>query len=62
VFLAHALVTEGAPGAGGEVPKEATVRITLDLPASMHRKLRLRVIEEGTDAQKFLRRLLDEVL
>ena len=53
---------EAMPGAAGQLAKERTVRITLDLPASMHRQLRVRVAQDGTDAQKFLRRLLEQEL
>jgi hypothetical protein len=53
---------EAAPGAVGEVAKERTVKITLELPASVHRKLRQRVLDEGTDASKYLRRLLEQDL
>lgn len=53
---------EVTPGANGEVAKERTVKITLELPVSMHRKLRQRVLDDDTNASKYLRRLLEQDL
>lgn len=43
-------------------PKEATVRFTVDLPASMHRKLSLLAARTGKKKAEIVRVLLDEVL
>jgi hypothetical protein len=51
-------VGEGNPAANGDVGIERKVRITVDLPESLHRALRVRVANEGTDAQTLIRRLL----
>lgn len=53
---------EASPGANGAVGVERKVRITLDLPESLHRALRIRVLREGQDAQTFLRGHLEEIL
>jgi len=49
---------EGTAGADGKLPVEKKVRVTVDLPESMHRALRHRIADEGVDAQTFIRRLL----
>jgi len=49
---------EANAGANGDVGLERKVRITVDLPESLHKKLRLRVAQEGGDAQTLVRRLL----
>jgi hypothetical protein len=43
-------------------PKEATVRFTVDLPSSMHRKLSLLAARTGKKKAEIVRVLLDEVL
>jgi hypothetical protein len=43
-------------------PKEATVRLTVDLPASMHRKLSILAARTGKKKAEIVRVLLDEVL
>ncbi|MEW5860686.1 MAG: hypothetical protein AB1861_25485 [Cyanobacteriota bacterium] len=43
-------------------PKEATVRFTVDLPASMHRKLSLLAARTGKKKAEIVRVLLNEVL
>ncbi len=43
-------------------PKEATVRFTIDLPASMHRKLSLLAARTGKKKAEIVRVLLDEAL
>jgi len=43
-------------------PKEATVRFTVDLPASMHRKLSILAARTGKKKAEIVRVLLDEVL
>jgi hypothetical protein len=43
-------------------PKEATIRLTVDLPASMHRRLSLLAARTGKRKAEIVRLLLDEVL
>ena len=43
-------------------PKEATIRFTVDLPASMHRKLSLLAARTGKKKAEIVRVLLDEAL
>jgi hypothetical protein len=43
-------------------PKEATVRFTVDLPASMHRKLSILAASTGKKKAEIVRVLLDEAL
>lgn len=43
-------------------PKEATIRLTVDLPASMHRRLSLLAARTGKRKAEIVRVLLDEVL
>jgi hypothetical protein len=43
-------------------PKEATVRFTVDLPASMHRKLSILAARTGKKKAEIVRVLLDEAL
>lgn len=43
-------------------PKEATVRLTVDLPASMHRKLSILAARTGQKKAEIVRVLLDEAL
>ena len=43
-------------------PKEATVRLTVDLPASMHRKLSILAARTGKKKAEIVRVLLDEVI
>ena len=43
-------------------PKEATIRFTVDLPASMHRKLSLLAAKTGKKKAEIVRVLLDEAL
>lgn len=43
-------------------PKEATVRFTVDLPASMHRKLSIVAARTGKKKADIVRVLLDEAL
>ena len=43
-------------------PKEATVRLTVDLSASMHRKLSLLAARTGKKKAEIVRVLLDEAL
>jgi hypothetical protein len=43
-------------------PKEATVRLTVDLTASMHRKLSILAARTGKKKAEIVRVLLDEVL
>ena len=42
--------------------KEATIRLTVDLPASMHRRLSLLAARTGKRKAEIVRVLLDEVL
>lgn len=42
--------------------KEATIRLTVDLPASMHRRLSLLAARTGKRKAEIIRLLLDEVL
>jgi hypothetical protein len=44
------------------LPKEATVRFTVDLPASMHRKLSILAARTGKKKAEIVRVLLDEAL
>jgi hypothetical protein len=53
---------EGNAGAGGVLPVERKIRITVDLPESMHRALKVRIANEGIDAQTFIRSLLKTAL
>ncbi len=53
---------EGTPGANGDAGVERKVRITVDLPESLHRALRIRVAQEGGDAQSLVRTLLEREL
>lgn len=43
-------------------PKEATIRLTVDLPASMHQRLSLLAARTGKRKAEIVRVLLDEVL
>jgi hypothetical protein len=43
-------------------PKEVTVRFTVDLPASMHRKLSILAARTGKKKAEIVRVLLDEAL
>jgi hypothetical protein len=43
-------------------PKEATVRFTVDLPASMHRKLSILAAKTGKKKAEIVRMLLDDAL
>ncbi|NET31355.1 MAG: hypothetical protein F6K19_05055 [Cyanothece sp. SIO1E1] len=43
-------------------PKEATVRFTVDMPESMHRKLSLLAAQTGKKKVEIVRMLLDEAL
>ncbi|NJM73097.1 MAG: CopG family transcriptional regulator [Scytonema sp. RU_4_4] len=43
-------------------PKEATVRLTVDLPESMHRKLSVLAAKTGRKKAEIVRFLLDEAL
>lgn len=43
-------------------PKEATIRFTVDLPASMHRKLSILAARTGKKKAEIVRVLLDEAL
>jgi hypothetical protein len=43
-------------------PKEATIRFTVDLPASMHRKLSILAARTGKKKAEIVRVLLDETL
>jgi hypothetical protein len=43
-------------------PKEATIRFTVDLPASMHRKLSMLAARTGKKKAEIVRVLLDEAL
>lgn len=43
-------------------PKEATIRFTVDLPASMHQRLSLLAARTGKRKAEIVRLLLDEVL
>ena len=43
-------------------PKEATIRFTVDLPTSMHRKLSLLAARTGKKKAEIVRVLLDEAL
>jgi hypothetical protein len=43
-------------------PREATIRFTVDLPASMHRKLSLLAARTGKKKAEIVRVLLDEAL
>lgn len=43
-------------------PREATVRLTVDLPESMHRKLSLLAARSGQKKAVIVRLLLDDVL
>lgn len=43
-------------------PKEATVRFTVDLPESMHRKLSILAARTGKKKAEIVRLLLDETL
>jgi hypothetical protein len=52
---------EGNAG-GGTTAIERKVRITVDLPESLHKALRIRVARDGLDAQSFIRRYLEESL
>jgi hypothetical protein len=52
---------EGNAG-GGTAAVERKVRITVDLPESLHKALRVRVARDGLDAQSFIRRYLEEIL
>jgi predicted DNA-binding protein len=47
---------------GGTPTKEATVRITVDLAESMHRKLSLLSARTGKKKAEIVRFLLDEAL
>ncbi len=53
---------EANAGANGDAGIERKVRITVDLPESLHRSLRVRVAQDGTDAQTLIRRLLVDEL
>ena len=53
---------EGNAGIDGVLPIERKVRITVDLPESMHRALKVHVANEGLDAQTFIRSLLEQAL
>ena len=43
-------------------PKEATIRLTVDLPESMHRKLSVLAAKTGRKKAEIVRFLLDETL
>ena len=43
-------------------PKEATIRFTVDLPASMHRRLSILAARTGKKKAEIVRVLLDEAL
>jgi predicted DNA binding CopG/RHH family protein len=51
-----------ATGQGGAPDKSDIVRITLDLPKSLHRKLKIHVAGEGITIADYLRSLLTEKL
>jgi hypothetical protein len=55
-------VGEGVAGVAGTLPVERKVRITVDLPESMHRALKVKVANEGIDAQTYVRALLKAAL
>jgi len=55
------LQEEGKP-ASTKVEKGEMVRITLDLPKPLHRKLKMHVAGEGVTIADYLRNLLDERL
>lgn len=42
--------------------KEALKRITLDLPASLHTRLKLRTVQEQTTIRNFVLQILEQVL
>jgi hypothetical protein len=43
-------------------PKEPTIRLTVDLPESMHRKLSILAAQTGRKKAEIVRLLLDEAL
>jgi len=43
-------------------PREATIRLTVDLPESMHRKLSILSAKTGAKKAHIVRKLLDQVL
>jgi hypothetical protein len=43
-------------------PREATIRFTVDLPESMHRKLSILSAKTGTKKAHIVRKLLEQVL
>ncbi|MCL6750096.1 CopG family transcriptional regulator [Nostoc sp. CCCryo 231-06] len=45
-----------------QVPKEPTIRLTVDLPESMHRKLSILAAKTGRKKVEIVRFLLDEAL
>lgn len=47
---------------GARSTKGRKVRLTVDLPESLHRALRVRVAQQGGDAGSFIRALLTEAL
>jgi predicted DNA binding CopG/RHH family protein len=55
-------LTATATGQGGAPDKADIVRITLDLPKSLHRKLKIHVAGEGITIADYLRSLLTEKL
>lgn len=55
-------VGDSVAGAAPNVAAERKVRITVDLPESLHRALRIRVAKDGIDAQRFIRAQLEQLL
>ena len=55
-------LVEKPKAAAGKTEKGEMVRITLDLPKPLHRKLKMHVAGEGVTIADYLRNILDEKL